>query len=510
MLEQYAKQHRFLNVRFFIDDGYTGTNFNRPAFLKMMDEVEAGHVATIIVKDLSRLGRNFAMTGMYTTFTFAKHDVRFIAINDNFDTINPNSMESDFGQLKNWFNEFYARDVSRKVRAVNQAKAERGEHLTTHVPYGYMKNPENPKEWIVDEEAAAVVKQVFNLTMEGRGPTQIANLLKKEKVITPSTYHFRAGRSMPSKPSADPYAWSTRTVVDMLNRREYTGCTINFKTHSNSLWDNKKRKTPVDEQLVFYHTHPAIIDEDTFEKTQEIRSQRHRRTKSGKSTMFSGLVFCADCQKRMYYYSGNLTENQANFMCQTYRNEGQCSTHYIREVVLKQVVWLHMKTLISYVSCHEEYFRRFMMERMNHKSQKVLQENQKKLKKAEKRISEIERLFIRIYEDNANGKLSDERYNIMSQNYEDEQARLKKDIQLWQTELDAQAQDEDNLEQFIRKVKQYTDLQELTPYALRELVKCIYVGASEKVDGKRRRSIHICYDLAGFIPLDELMNTPIQ
>lgn len=506
ILEQYAKQHRFLNPRFFVDDGYTGTNFNRPAFQRMMDEVEAGHVATIIVKDLSRLGRNFAMTGMYTTFTFAKYDVRFIAINDNFDTINPNSMESDFGQLKNWFNEFFARDVSRKVRAVNQAKAQRGEHLTSCVPYGYEKNPENTKEWIVDEEAAAVVKRIFTLTMEGHGPSQIANLLREEKIITPSTYHFRAGHGMPAKPSADPYAWHARTIADILGRKEYTGCTINFKTHSNSLWDKKQRKTPVEDQLVFYNTHPAIIDEDTFEKVQEIREHRHRKTVSGKTSMFSGLVFCADCHARMSYCSEQNTKRAANFVCQSYRNNRQCTTHYIRESVLKQVVWLHMSTLISYVSTHEAYFRQFMMERMNHKSQKLMQDNQKKLKKAEKRFSEIDRLFIRIYEDNAAGKLSDERFDLMSQAYEKEQSQLKEDIQRWQAELAAQAQEVDNLEQFIRKIKEYTDLQELTPYALRELVKCIYVGATEKVNGKRHRNIHICYDLAGYIPLDELMN----
>ena len=256
ILEQYARDHRFPNPVFFVDDGYSGTSFQRPGFQKMLDEIEAGHVAVCIVKDLSRFGRNSALTGMYTNITFAKYGVRFIAINDNYDTIDPNSVDNDFAGIKNWFNEFYARDTSRKIRAVNKAKGERGEPLTTNIPYGYKKDPDTPKGWLVDEEAAQVVKRIFTLCMEGRGPMQIARALTEARVLTPTAYKQRQGRKTPNKEGADPYHWNTNTVVHILERREYTGCTVNFKTYTNSIWDKKQRHSPEDRQAIFYNTHP--------------------------------------------------------------------------------------------------------------------------------------------------------------------------------------------------------------------------------------------------------------
>ena len=290
ILEAYAKEHRFPNPVFFVDDGYSGTNFDRPGFQSMLEEIESDHVAVLLTKDLSRLGRNSTMTGMFINITFAKHDVRYIAINDNFDSANQNSVDNDFAGIRMWFNEFYARDTSRKIRAVNKAKGERGEHLTNHPPFGYIKDPENPKQWIIDEEAAKVVRHIFDLCMEGRGPMQIAKQLREEKVLTIIAYRQKAGLTIDRPLPEDPFYWNESTIVHILEQREYTGCTVNFKTYTNSIWDKKQRDNPIEKQAIFYNTQPAIIDPDVFEKVQEIRSQRHRRTKTGKAHMFSGLV----------------------------------------------------------------------------------------------------------------------------------------------------------------------------------------------------------------------------
>lgn len=276
---QYAREHHFPNPTFFVDDGVSGVTYDRPGFQAMLAEIEAGRVAVAIAKDLSRLGRNSALTGLYTNFTFPQNGVRFIAINDNYDTIDPNRVDNDFAGIKNWFNEFYARDTSRKIRAVQKAKGERGVPLTTNVPYGYVKDLENPRRWVVDPVAADVVKRIFDLCMKGRGPMQIANQLKADKVLTPSAYRALQGIKTPNKKPEDPCDWHSSTVVAILERREYTGCTVNFKTYTNSIWDKKQRDNPLEKQAIFPNTHEAIIEEAVFEKVQQVRQQRHRKTR---------------------------------------------------------------------------------------------------------------------------------------------------------------------------------------------------------------------------------------
>ena len=507
ILLQYAKEHRFPNPTFFVDDGYSGTNYDRPGFQAMLAEIEAGNVAVCCTKDLSRLGRNSSLTGLYINFTFPKYGVRYIAINDHFDTIDPNSTDNDVAGIKNWFNEFFAKDTSRKIRAVQKVRGERGVPLTTNVPFGYLKDPDDKTRWIVDEAAAQVVKHIFRLCMEGSGPMQIAKVLQEEKVLNPTAYKRRAGIKTPSPETSDPYHWNTNTVVHILERREYTGCTVNFKTYTNSIWDKKQRDTPLEKQAVFYGTHPAIIEQEVFDKVQEIRRQRHRRTKTGKSSLFSGMAYCADCGAKMRYCTTNYFEKrQDHFVCANYRsNTGSCSAHYIRAVVLEDLVWMHMKAVISYVTRHESYFRAVMEHRLRLSSEEAIRANKKRLAQSDKRLVELDRLFIRIYEDNVAGKLSDERFAMMSQSYEDEQMQLKAEIQTLQHDIEVQERQIENLEQFIQRVHKYEDLQELTPYALRELVKAIYIEAPDKSSGKRRQGIRISYDLVGFIPVDELM-----
>lgn len=349
MLLRYARERHFPNPTFFVDDGVSGVTYDRPGFQAMLAEIEAGRVAVCISKDLSRLGRNSALTGLYTNFTFPQYGVRYIAINDNFDTIDPNSTDNDFAGIKNWFNEFYARDTSRKIRAVQKSKGERGVPLTVNVPYGYLKDPEKPTRWKIDPVAADVVKRIFSMCMEGRGPQQIANQLKADKVLTPTAYKTLQGIKSPNKKPEDPYGWGDSTVVRILERREYTGCTVNFKTYTNSIWDKKQRENPMENRKIFYNTHPAIISLEVFDKVQEIRQQRHRRTATGKSNMFSGLVFCNDCKQKLYYSTTSYFEKRQDFfICSTHRvNKDKCSGHYIRAVVLEQIVWKHIQEVIS-------------------------------------------------------------------------------------------------------------------------------------------------------------------
>ena len=390
---------------------------------------------------------------------------------------------------------------------MQKAKGERGVPLTTNVPFGYLKDPNDKTRWIVDEAAAQVVKRIFRLCMEGRGPMQIAKLLQEEKVLNPTAYKRRAGIKTPSPEASDPYHWNTNTVVHILERREYTGCTVNFKTYTNSIWDKKQRDTPLEKQAVFYNTHPAIIEQEVFDKVQEIRQQRHRRTKTGKSSLFSGMVYCADCGAKMRYCTTSYFEKrQDHFVCANYRsNTGSCSAHFIRAVVLEELVWMHMKAVIFYVTRYEKHFRAAMEYRLRLSSEEKNCASIKRLEQAQRRMGELDRLFIRIYEDNVAGKITDERFSMMSQSYEDEQTQLKAEIQTLQQDIEVQERQIENLEQFIQRVHKYADLQELTPYALRELVKAIYIEAPDKSSGKRRQNIRISYDLVGFIPVDELM-----
>ena len=507
MLLQYAREHHFPNPTFFVDDGVSGVTYDRPGFQAMLAEIEAGRVAVAITKDLSRLGRNSALTGLYTNFTFPQNGVRFIAINDNYDTIDPNRVDNDFAGIKNWFNEFYARDTSRKIRAVQKAKGERGVPLTTNVPYGYVKDPENPRRWVVDPVAADVVKRIFDLCMEGRGPMQIANQLKADKVLTPSAYRTLQGIKTPNKKPEDPCDWHSSTVVAILERREYTGCTVNFKTYTNSIWDKKQRDNPLEKQAIFPNTHEAIIEEAVFEKVQQVRQQRHRKTRTGRSSIFSGLVYCADCGEKLYYgATNNYRPEGAFFDCSLHwKHKDKCGTHYIRETVLSHIVLKHIQAVTGYILRHEAHFRAVMEEQLRLESSEQIRIRRKRLERNENRIAELKRLFIRIYEDNASGRLSDDRFDMLSLTYETEQKQLEAECITLRQEIEVQERQNENIEKFIQTAHKYVGIDELDGYALRELVSAIYVDAPDKSSGKRVQHIHIKYDGLGFIPLNELM-----
>lgn len=498
ILSKYAKENGFKNIQYIVDDGYSGTNFNRPGWNDLIALVEDNKVGAIIVKDMSRLGRDYLKVGFYTEVMFVEKNIRFIAINNGIDSANQN--DSDFTPFLNIINEWYAKDTSKKIRAVMKAKGESGKHLTTRPPFGYTKNPDDKTKWIVDDEAAQIVKKIFALCLEGYGTSQIARILKEEKILTPFSYWNSKGQAF--KCSENPYNWSADTIAGIIEKKEYLGHTVNFKTYKQSYKSKKKCTNPEEKQLIFENTHEAIIDVDTWERVQELRKNKRRPTRTGKSNMFSGIAYCADCGQKLYYCTSKYFESrQDHFVCSTSRKgKGECSTHFIRATILEQGVLAHLKYVIGTVASYENQFRKVLGAKQKSEVKKELSAKKKLLSKSESRIKELDVLFQRIYEDNVSGKITDERFETLSETYEKEQAELKQIIEKLSSEISKTEEQSDNVERFISKVHKYFDLQELTPSILNDMVKRVYVHTPQTIDGKRTQEIDIVYDLVGILP----------
>ena len=500
ILSKHAKENGFKNLQYFVDDGFSGTNFNRPSWNDLISLVEDNKVGAIIVKDMSRLGRDYLKVGFYTEILFVEKNIRFIAINNGIDSAN--QTDSDFTPFLNIINEWYAKDTSKKIKAVMKAKGESGKTLTTIPPFGYMKSPEDKTQWIVDEPAAETVRKVFNLCMNGYGPSQIAKILREEKVLTPAAYWQSIGRTTNLPTPENPYRWVADTISTMLEKKEYLGHTVNFKTYKQSYKSKKKLYNPEEKQLIFENTHEAIIDVDTWERVQELRKNKRRPTRTGKSNMFSGIAYCADCGQKLYYCTSKYFESrQDHFVCSTSRKgKENCSTHFIRATILEQGVLAHLKYVIGTVASYENQFRKVLGAKQKAEVKKELSAKKKLLSKSESRIKELDILFQRIYEDNVSGKISDERFEMLSETYEKEQAELKSLIENLSVEISETEEQSDNVEKFISKVHKYFDLQELTPSVLNDMVKRVYVHAPQTIDGKRTQEIDIVYDLVGILP----------
>ena len=507
ILSKYAKENHFPNPQFFVDDGYSGANFDRPSWSELVALIEDEKVGVLIVKDMSRLGRDYLRVGLYTDVLFPEKGVRFIAISNGIDSAQ--QQENDFTPFLNIINEWYCRDTSKKIRAVMKSKGEAGEHLCTNPPYGYMKDPDNKKQWIVDGEAAEVVKRIFALCLDGYGPSQIARILKEDKVITPTIHFQQTGRATRNAPPDNPYNWTSDTIADILERPEYQGHTVNFKTYKQSYKSKRTCYNPEEKWLVFENTHEAIIDADTWARVQELRKNKRRLARTGKTNMFSGIVRCADCGEKLYYCtSKNFEARQDHFVCSTSRLKGKavCSTHFIRAVVLEQGVLAHMRLTIACVANHEEQFRKAMGAKQKAEAKKELAAKRRQLTQAERRIEELDRLFKRIYEDNANGKLSDSRFQMLADDYEQEQEELREKLLRLNEEINEQEEQSENIDRFISKVRKYLDLDELTPAVLNDMVKAVYVHAPDKSKGHREQQIDISYDLVGILPASLLNN----
>ena len=502
ILKKYAKEQGFRNIQFFVDDGFSGANFNRPEWQRMIALVEADQIGVLLAKDMSRIGRNYLEVGFYTEILFPKHNVRFIAINSGVDSAN--QMDNDFTPFLNIINEFYVKDSSKKVKASMKQKGESGEYLTTNPPYGYMKDPENPKtHWIVDDEAAAVIRQIFAWSMEGYGPSQIAKKLKEAKVDCPTVHWAKMGRNAPAKTPDDPCDWAPRTISGILERQEYLGHMVNFRTHRQSYKSKKKIENPQSEWKIFENTHDGIVDEETFYRVQELRKNKRRPARTGKSNMFSGIVRCADCGEKLYYCTSNSFESrQDHFVCSTSRKKGKdvCDTHFIRAVVLEEGTLQHMRMVISCVASYEDAFRRALGAKRSAEAKKELSAKKRTLQKSENRLAELDRLFKRIYEDMVNGKLSEARFQMLSEDYEQEQADLRIKIEMLEEEIQNQEDQADNVDKFIRQAKKYLHLEKLTPTILNDMVNAVYVHSPDKSSGHRVQDVEISYNYIGILP----------
>ena len=497
ILEKYAQENGFKNTRVFIDDGWSGTNFARPAFTEIMELAEKGRIGTLIVKDHSRLGRNRLIVGQLLEEGFDSLGVRYIAIMDNIDTAKG---ISDLVPMQDLFNEWHAKNTSQKVRNVFKSKGMSGAPLTTNPPYGYLKDPESKNGWIVDEEAAKIVRQIFAWCVDGLGPTQIAKHLKAAKVPTPTEHWSNIGRNCSNLPAV-PYNWCSDTVANILSKQEYCGDTVNFRSTTKSFKNKKKIERPPEEWQIFKNTHPAIIDREVFALVQELRKHRRRPTKSGIVSPFSGLLYCADCGEKLYYsVTNNYKREQAYFFCSSCRKNSEvCSAHYIREKVVEQIVLESMQRILLNVQAFEKEFARKQMDCYTEDKKKQLAAKYRELSRAKKRIAEIDTLIQKIYEDNASGKLSDERYATLSLSYEEEQKTLKAAVPELQSFLETETDKTESLQRFIQKVKQITELKVLTPELIHEFVDKIVVYAPRYLDGKRVQLLDIYYSGVGIL-----------
>ena len=499
ILQRYADEHFFLNTRFFVDDGFSGVSFEREGLQAMLREVEAGNVATVITKDLSRLGRNYLKTGELIEIIFPEYDVRYIAINDGVDTARE---DNEFTPLRNWFNEFYARDTSKKIRAVKQAKAQRGERVNGEVPYGYLADPNDRNHLIPDPETAYVVKQIFAMYVRGCRICEIQNWLRDNKILTVGELRYRrTGKTQHPRPQLNAwYNWPEKTLYDILARQEYLGHTITAKTYKVSYKCKKTRKNPEGKRYFFPNTHEPLVDEETFALAQKRATTRHRPTKSEEIDLFSGLLFCGDCGYKMYLQKGAATpERKHGYTCGNYRNRARndslCTTHYIRKTVLKELVLADLQRVLAYVKEHEQEFVRTAAEYGEQAAKKALAQQRKELDKAERRMDELNLLFRKLYEDMALGRLSSEQFALLTSGYEDEKAALTKRAAELRQEIDTAAERGADVKRFVALVRRYSEISELTYENVHEFIDRILIHELDRETNTRK--IEIFYSFVG-------------
>ena len=505
ILETYAKQNGFSNLRWYTDDGYSGANFQRPGFQAMLADIEAGKVGTVIVKDMSRLGRNYLQVGMYTEMIFPQKNVRFIAINDGVDSAQG---ENDFAPLRNIFNEWLVRDTSKKIKAVKRSKGMSGKPITSKPVYGYLMDED--ENFIIDEEAAPVVRQIYSLCLAGNGPTKIARMMTEQQIPTPGRLEYRRTGSTRRYHPGYECKWATNTVVHLLENREYTGCLVNFKTEKPSYKLKHSIENPPEKQAVFENHHEPIIDRETWERVQELRKQRKRPNRYDEVGLFSGILFCADCGSVMYQQRYQTDKRKQDcYICGSYKKRtADCTAHFIRTDLLTAGVLSNLRKVTSYAAKHEARFMKLLIEQNEDGDRRRNAAKKKELEAAEKRIAELSAIFKRLYEDSVTGRISDERFTELSADYEAEQKELKERAARLREELSKAQEATANAEKFMNVVRRHTTIEELTPTLLREFVEKIVVHESVALDGKRRgklrrQEIEIYYSFVGKVELPD-------
>ena len=491
ILLKFAQDNGFSNPQFYIDDGISGTTFERSGFKAMLKDIEAHKVETVITKDLSRLGRDYLKTGEFIEIIFPDYDVRYIAINDNVDT---QRNENEMMIFKNVFNDWYARDTSKKIRAVFKAKGESGKPLANKPPHGYIKSENNKNQWIIDEEAANIVRRIFRMCIDGYGPAQIAKALTADKILIPTAYAQSKG-NISLRTYKCPTRWGDQTVNKILDKMEYAGHIVNFRTHVKSYKHKKRVENPKEDWLIFENTHEAIISQHDFDLVQELRKNKRKIQKCGELNPFSGMVYCSDCGSKMYLCrSRSLTDDQEHLKCAKYaKDKDDCTAHFIRTAVLKEIVVNELRKLLETVKADEEKFINMALQNSMQKQSSELKTAKKTLAQSEKRISELDRLFTRLYEDNVSGKISDERFETMSKSYDEEQKKLKQGVSELAVFIEAKEQKSSDISQFIEIIRKYSEIIELTPEIMHELIEKIVVHAPDKSSGHRVQKIDIYY-----------------
>ena len=491
ILEDYCKRNGISNYRFFTDDGISGTTFDRPGFQEMEEMIENGFIGTVIVKDLSRFGRDHVFSGYYTQIKYPSLGVNFIAIQDNVDIEKGTGVE--MMPIQNVFNEWHAQQTSKKIRAVWQNKRDHGERVSATVPYGY-KKAKKDTQWYIDEPAAEIVRYIFKLAMKGLGPTKIANRLREEKYITPTEYYYQINRKTRNERPVDPYNWQDTTVKHILDNPQYTGCTVNGRSSIVSYKVHKKIEYDESEWQIIPNTQEAIIDEETFKTVHEMRASRRRNTATGRTSLFSNLVFCGDCGSKMYFCaSKSINEKQEFFRCSAYKeNRGTCTIHFIRNVVLEEMVLETIRKTAKYISENETVFL-YLYEK-NHRLfvAKEMRDTKLRVEQAKKRIKELDGLISASFEQLARGTISEERFKFFCDKYEAEQKELTKFVAETEAEIQTAKQDAVDLKAFLENIRECTDIQKLTPTLVNTLIKKIEIFNSVKgEDGKKHVPIKI-------------------
>ena len=509
LLAKVAKEKGYTNLVHFLDDGISGVTMDRPGFVEMIRQLEQGKAAAVFVKDLSRLGRNYIEVGRLTEEFFPDHDIRLVAVSDNIDTAEG---ENELAPIRNLFNEWYARDISKKRRISNKIKGNAGEPMG-QPPYGYIKDPNDPKHWIVDDEAAQVVRRVYSMTLEGFGTEQIAAQLEKDDVLTPRAYWLTKGIKRPGKGKQQPPTkWNSSTITKILSLQEYCGDILNFKTYSKSYKNKKRIDNDRENWVVFQDVHEAIIERAVYEQVQQKRGKiRKRRTNNGEHNMFSGLLVCADCGSNLHFHFNQGNPEIKYFNCSNYKgNRGTCtSTHYVRVDFLKEVVLGEIRRLTKFASLYEDEFVKAVIGHSQQAEQTDRKLKEKELQTLLARDEELDGLFERIYEDNVSGKLSDDRFAKMSRRYEDEQKELSEKIKKFRSEIEKQSSRSMTTDMFIGLVRKYTRARKLTPRMLNELIEKIEVFNAEKIDGVWEQRLRIHYNCVGTIEIPTVLPLPI-
>ena len=509
LLAKVAKEKGYTNLVHFLDDGISGVTMDRPGFVEMICQLEQGKAAAVFVKDLSRLGRNYIEVGRLTEEFFPNHDIRLVAVSDNIDTAEG---ENELAPIRNLFNEWYARDISKKRRISNKIKGNAGEPMG-QPPYGYIKDPNDPKHWIVDDEAAQVVRRVYSMTLEGFGTEQIAAQLEKDDVLTPRAYWLTKGIKRPGKGKQQPPTkWNSSTITKILSLQEYCGDILNFKTYSKSYKNKKRIDNDRENWVVFQDVHEAIIERAVYEQVQQKRGKiRKRRTNNGEHNMFSGLLVCADCGSNLHFHFNQGNPEIKYFNCSNYKgNRGTCtSTHYVRVDFLEEVVLGEIRRLTKFASLYEDEFVKAVIGHSQQAEQTDRKLKEKELKTLLARDEELDGLFERIYEDNVSGKLSDDRFAKMSRRYEDEQKELSEKIKKLRSEIEKQSSRSMTTDMFIGLVRKYTRARKLTPRMLNELIEKIEVFNAEKIDGVWVQRLRIHYNCVGTIEIPTVLPLPI-